>query len=95
MIAALVCWAALASLFAGAGAWTTFKLGTFVIELEDDIAECLEVVGNSKSRVQALAATEVMSDEPVVRQAVDELSASWNALEQVSKKITEYSITGA
>lgn len=91
MTAMLVLWGLLATLAACGFGWTTYKLGSFVIDLEDEIDTAIDVVESCKLNLESISKMEVMMDEPVVRQALDGIASSRDALMTVSTSISNFS----
>ena len=67
------------------------KLAKIIFRLEDQIEESLDIIDSCYSRISEASETQVFSDEPLVKNFMNDLSMSRDALLLIANKIVLFS----
>lgn len=65
-----------------------YRIGVVVLNITEEIAECLDILDDSYRKIAEILKTPVMMDDPFVRGVVDEIKKSKNAILVVANKLT-------
>lgn len=88
----LVCMLALMTASTACLGWMTYKLGSFVIDLQNEVDDSVDQLQASYDQLDAIAKMDVMLDEPVVRQALSSIVSARASIQEVADRITNFSI---
>jgi len=80
---------AILSLLLGLSIYFTIKMGLTILTIEDAIEECLDILDERYTSVSKILEIPIFFDSVEVRQVVDDINASRNAILVVANKLTD------
>lgn len=92
MTSLFLLWAILATVTTVFSVKKALELSEISDQLMSDVTEALEVLASMHEEISQLASTEVMSDEPTIRNAVATLQKARDAVSAVGTSLEDYKV---
>lgn len=70
--------------------YLNWKMSGYVLDLETRVEESLDMLNVIYERIAFLASTPVMSDEPVVRDILNNIRGAREAVMSIARKLSEF-----